>query len=70
MIEWLQSLPTEWANYISMLLFLALAVFTLSIPSKAIFAGLLKPKTWQDIRYWALLLITIQVAIYVVFQRA
>ena len=61
MIQWLQSMPAEWGNYVSMLLFCGLGVLVWLIPSK-ITAGLADPKRWQDIRLWAMVLIALQLA--------
>ena len=67
MIEWLQGLPAEWGNYVSILLFVGLGVMVWLIPIKAITADLQSLKKWQDIRWWATALITLQLGIYIVF---
>jgi putative Mn2+ efflux pump MntP len=67
MIEWLQSLPAEWGNYISMLLFCSLGAMVWLIPIKAITADLESPRKWQDIRWWATVLIALQLCIYIAF---
>lgn len=67
MIQWFQNMPAEWGNYVSMLLFLALALFVWQIPLSKITAGLAAPKKWQDIRLWAMALIALQLVIYAVF---
>ena len=45
MIEWLQGLPAEWGNYVSILLFVGLGVMVWLIPIKAITADLQSPKS-------------------------
>ena len=67
MIGWLQSLPAEWGNYVSILLFVGLGVMVWLIPIKAITAELQSPQKWQDIRWWATVLIALQLGIYIVF---
>ena len=44
MIQWLQSMPAEWGNYVSMLLFCGLAVLVWLIPVNKITKGLAAPK--------------------------
>ena len=67
MIQWLQSMPAEWGNYVSMLLFCSLAVLVWLIPINKITKGLATPKKWQDIRLWATVLIALQLGIYTLF---
>ncbi|MEC7560184.1 MAG: hypothetical protein VYD03_02870 [Pseudomonadota bacterium] len=67
MIQWLQSMPAEWGNYASMLLFCGLAVLVWLIPINKISKGLSAPKKWQDIRLWATVLIALQLGIYTLF---
>ena len=67
MIQWLQSMPAEWGNYVSMLLFCGLGVLVWLIPFSKITAGLVDPKRWQDIRLWAMVLIALQLGIYTLF---
>jgi hypothetical protein len=67
MIQWLQSMPAEWGNYVSMLLFCGLGVLVWCIPFSNIVAGLAEPKKWQDIRVWAMVLIILQLGIYTIF---
>ena len=67
MIQWLQSMPAEWGNYVSMLLFCGLAVLVWLIPANNITKGLVAPKKWQDIRLWATVLIALQLGIYTLF---
>ena len=67
MIQWLQSMPAEWGNYASMLLFCGLAVLVWLIPVNKITKGLAAPKKWQDIRLWATGLIALQLGIYTLF---
>ena len=67
MIAWLQSLPAEWGNYVSMLLFCSLGVMVWLIPLKTITADLEAPRKWHDIRWWATALIALQLVIYIIF---
>ena len=67
MIGWLQSLPAEWGNYVSILLFAGLGAMVWLIPIKAVTADLQSAKKWQDIRWWATVLIALQLGIYIVF---
>ena len=66
-IAWLQSLPAEWGNYVSMLLFFSLGVLVWLIPLERITADIESPQKWQDIRWWATVLIALQLLIYMVF---
>ena len=67
MIQWLQSMPAEWGNYVSMLLFCGLALLVWLIPVNKITKGLVAPRKWQDIRLWATVLIALQLGIYTHF---
>jgi hypothetical protein len=50
-----------------MLLFCSLGAMVWLIPIKAITADLESPRKWQDIRWWATVLIALQLCIYIAF---
>ena len=64
----LESLPTSWANYLSMAGFLLLAVLVWRIPRHLIYANAPDNRRWRDIRIWASILITIQLCLYWLFS--
>tara|TARA_B100000900_G_C20577492_1_gene715949 strand:- start:82 stop:234 length:153 start_codon:yes stop_codon:yes gene_type:complete len=50
-----------------MLLFFSLGVLVWLIPLERITADIESPQKWQDIRWWATVLIALQLLIYMVF---
>jgi hypothetical protein len=60
-------LPVAWANYLSIFGFLLLAVLVWSIPKKVIYAEAHDRALWRDMRWWATLLIGIQLTLYLTF---
>ena len=60
-------LPVAWANYLSILGFLFLAVVVWVIPRKIIYQEAPDNSRWRDIRIWASVLITMQLILYAVF---
>lgn len=60
-------LPVAWANYLSILGFLALGVLVWCIPRNLIYQGAPDTARWRDYRIWATVLIVIQLALYVTF---
>ncbi len=61
-------LPVEWANYISMALFVILAVGVWTVPKHAFVPERYAGETWRDLRLWASALIAIQIAAYATFS--
>ena len=62
------SLPTEWANYLSMLGFVVLLLIVWRIPKHLVYAEAKDKAAWRDIRWWATLLIAIQLILYLTFS--
>lgn len=63
----LSTLPVAWANYISIAGFLFLGVLVWLIPQRLIYAEAENQSRWRDIRIWASVLITLQLALYTIF---
>ena len=61
-------LPVVWANHISIGLFLALGIGVWSIPKSAIVPEEYAGEAWRDLRWWALGLILLQIALYTFFR--
>ena len=60
-------LPVEWANYLSIIGFVCLAVVVWSIPKHRVYAGAPDQARWRDFRIWATVLIVIQLTLYSLF---
>ena len=60
-------LPVAWANYLSMGGFVVLGLLVWLIPRKLIFQGAPETALWRDIRWWATLLIALQLGLYAIF---
>jgi hypothetical protein len=61
-------LPIEWANYISIAIFLFLGCLIWIVPKAAIIADRPIEERWRDLRIWAMGLIALQLAIYWIFS--
>lgn len=68
MSEQIASLPVAWANGITVLLFIAIAIACFAIPFRSVIADAPGRHRWRDLRLWALLLIAFQLGIYLLFQ--
>ncbi len=62
------TLPTEWANYLSMAGFIVLAVLVWAIPKHLVLAESPDTRRWRDLRLWASVLISVQLVLYVLFS--
>ena len=60
-------LPTQWANYLSMLGFALLALLVWRIPKQLIYRNAPDESRWRDIRIWASALISVQLVLYATF---
>ena len=67
-VELVSLLPTAWGNYLSMALFLLLALLLWRVPKGLIETGSESKPRYLDLRWWATALIAIQLAIYWVFN--
>ena len=61
-------MPVWWANVITVVLFVVLAGGCFLIPLGRIVEGAPDQKAWRDIRWWAVVLIAIQLGIYAIFS--
>ncbi len=61
------NLPVEWANYLSIVGFVFLLVLVWRIPRRLIYSEASDSAKWRDIRWWASLLIAIQLTLYLTF---
>jgi len=68
MFESLSQLPVSWANDITLILFIAIALACFTIPFRSVLADAPSRRRWRDLRWWAVLLISFQLGIYVIFQ--
>ena len=68
MFEWLSELPVVWANNITVVLFILIAVACFAIPRSSVIADAPTKSRWRDLRWWAVALITIQLSIYMLFR--
>ena len=65
--EWLSSLPVWCANVITVVLFIAIAFACFAVPKSVFMADAPDQARWRDIRWWAVILIAVQLGIYAVF---
>ncbi len=68
MSDWITTLPVEWANNITVVLFVLIALACFAIPRSSVIADAPSKARWRDLRWWAVILITIQLGIYVLFR--
>ena len=64
MKQWLMDLPLIWAVIVAIIGYLGMMIWIFTRPKKYIYAGSPDQKKWRDLRWWAGLLILIQIAIY------
>ncbi len=64
----MSGLPVVWANGITVVLFITIAIAIWFIPLKRLNHDTPDSARWRDIRIWATLLICIQLVIYAVFR--
>lgn len=67
-MDWLQSAPVWWANGITQVLFVAIAIGVFAVPKQVFMADAPDQSRWRDVRFWALALVTVQLCIYAVFS--
>ncbi len=65
--EFLRSIPLFWAKVLSISLYLLLALWVITRPREFIYRGAPDRKGWRDLRWWAMLLIGIQIFLYLIF---
>jgi len=66
--QWLSSLPTPWANTITMVMFGVLLIILWSFPKNLILGDAPDQAKWRDLRWWGTLLIVLQLGIYTLFR--
>jgi hypothetical protein len=64
----LESLPLWPAYLLTLLLFTALAAFSLAIPRSEILKDAPDGPRWRDLRWWAVALIAVQLVLYLLFR--
>ncbi len=67
MSEFLKSIPLYWAKIIAAILYLLLALWVVTRPKKFIYQGAPDKGKWRDLRWWAIILIGVQILLYMVF---
>ncbi len=68
MAEWIDSLPVWWANVITLVLFVLIAAACFLVPRHVFMSDAPDQAGWRDIRWWALILIMVQLGIYALFS--
>lgn len=68
MFDWLADLPVAWANGITVVAFIVIAAACFLIPRRSVIADAPTRAGWRDLRWWALVLITVQLGIYLLFR--
>jgi len=64
----LSDLPLWWANTITMAMFVIIAALVWRVPLHQINHDARDRAKWRDIRWWALVLIAIQLVTYTIFR--
>ncbi len=67
-MEWLQSAPVWWANGITLVLFVAIAIGVFAVPKYVFMVDAPDQSRWRDVRFWALTLVAVQLCIYAIFS--
>ena len=60
------SIPMQGAKIFILVILAVIAVWIAALPGKYIFKGIDKPKLWQDLRIWVVLLMGVQILIYLI----
>ncbi|MBD3648870.1 MAG: hypothetical protein HUJ31_15785 [Pseudomonadales bacterium] len=60
--------PLWWATAISIALFLIIGAACWLLPRDDVLADAPDRARWRDLRWWALLLVAVQIAIYLLFS--
>ena len=68
MFNWIAELPVAWANNITVVLFVLIALACFAIPRNSVIADAPTRARWRDLRWWAVILIAVQLGIYVLFR--
>lgn len=68
MMEWLQSAPVWWANVITQVLFVLIAIGSFAVPKHVFMHDAPDQSRWRDVRFWALALVVAQLGIYALFS--
>lgn len=68
MIEWLQTAPVWWGNVLTQVLFVLIALAVFAVPRRVFMSDAPDQSRWRDVRFWALVLIVLQLGIYAVFS--
>ena len=68
MVDWLADLPVWWANVITVVLFIAIALACFLVPRRVFMEDAPDQSRWRDVRGWALILIIVQLGIYSLFS--
>lgn len=68
MLETLSQLPVVWANGITVVLFIGIAVCCFLVPRNSVIADAPTRSGWRDLRLWAVALVVVQLAIYGLFS--
>jgi hypothetical protein len=68
MFEWFSEMPVTWANNITVVLFVLIAAACFALPRSSVIADAPSKARWRDLRWWAVILIVIQLGIYMLFR--
>lgn len=68
MTDWFVDLPVWWANVITVILFIFIALGCFLVPRGTFMEDAPDQSHWRDIRWWALTLIAVQLGIYSLFS--
>jgi hypothetical protein len=66
-MSFFEQIPIFWAKVIITLLYLLLALWVWRRSKSYVLEGAPTKRNWRDLRLWALLLIGIQMALYLIF---
>ncbi len=68
MIEWLHTAPVWWANALTQVLFVLIALAVFTVPRRLFMADAPDQSRWRDVRLWAVALVVVQLGIYALFS--
>lgn len=68
MMELLDTAPVWWANVLTQVLFVLIALAVFAVPKRVFMEDAPDQSRWRDVRLWAVALVAVQLGIYALFS--
>ncbi len=65
--DWLANLSMGWARFLLLLPFITMLVFPLSLNRRTIYQGANDQSKWRNLKFWVIIIVSVQVALYFYF---